>query len=329
MTVQDIIMTVNDEKTCQHLEDLFNLRDFAFETKSSDKCFERMRDFYDCAKEISKDSHYTEDRSHQRFLPIAGFIEQTTESLPKDQIITIPPIEINQALIVKPEAEPEEILNYIVSVTRQMLDFNVMMRERNFSIRPFETLDLANLCSDAALYVLDIAKTHGIEGKYKSIHPGYLIDSSLYDFKGGGEHAFTILFIKGRVFLVDCTYSQFFFTKRCLIDKVGIPQVRNCYCGFFMMQNEERKKIAREIIEKGWIELKGDVLKHYLDGFSLSYRNGLFYENTGDFTFTTPYTVEDYWRFLDYIDDQVEHEGVEVLGYQYRPLKNPKMRFHK
>ena len=63
--------------------------------------------------------------------------------------------------------------------------------------------------------------------------------------------------------------------------------------------------------------------------FTVSFRNGLYYENTNDFSFTAPYSVEDYVKFLHGENSQLNIEGEENLGYQRRPLKDPMMIIQK
>ena len=88
-----------------------------------------------------------------------------------------------------------------------------------------------------------------------------------------------------------------------------------------MIMSEERKKVAEVLLKRGWIELDQNVFKHYMDGFAISFRNGLYYEQTNDFSYTTNYTASDYEKFLFGADTQILHEGDEVLGYQKRPLQ--------
>ena len=95
------------------------------------------------------------------------------------------------------------------------------------------------------------------------------------------------------------------------------------------MGDKNHEKMAVELLTNGYVELNEDIFKKYMDSFALSFRNGLYYENTKDFSFTVPYTVEDYIRFLNGEDNQIKHEGRENLGFQGRPLKNPRLVFRK
>ena len=98
-----------------------------------------------------------------------------------------------------------------------------------------------------------------------------------------------------------------------------------CLPGCFMTMTEDRLNVASTILKKGYMPLTEQNMKNYFDGFALSYRNGLYYEETSDFSFTTPYTGVDYLDFISGKDSQIKHESREVLGFQEKPLKNPKM----
>ena len=91
--------------------------------------------------------------------------------------------------------------------------------------------------------------------------------------------------------------------------------------------NEERKKVANKVLTDGWIEWNNSNMKNYLDGFTMSYRNGLYYERTNDFSFKTKYKIEDYNRFINGKDNTINHEGRDNLGYQQIPLQNPHIKF--
>ena len=80
-----------------------------------------------------------------------------------------------------------------------------------------------------------------------------------------------------------------------------------------MLMDEKRKKVAEELLKNGFVELKDDTLKLYCDGFTLSYRNGLYYKYFGN-DYSTEYRVEDYIRFFNGEDSQLKHEPPTCLG---------------
>lgn len=99
-------------------------------------------------------------------------------------------------------------------------------------------------------------------------------------------------------------------------------ELENLY-RFFMKMDETRIEVATSLLTRGWIKLDDINLKAYLDGFTMSFRNGLYYEETEDYSFKPVYTYDDYEMFLREEDNQINHEAREILGYQNRPLKKP------
>ena len=84
---------------------------------------------------------------------------------------------------------------------------------------------------------------------------------------------------------------------------------------------EVGKQIAQNLLEKGYTRLSNESFKTYLDAFTVSFRNGLYYEQTNDYSYKTNYTATDYINFLEGTDTQINHEGSEVLGFQKKPNK--------
>ena len=97
--------------------------------------------------------------------------------------------------------------------------------------------------------------------------------------------------------------------------------MQGCLPGTFILMDKEREEVAKKLLRDGWIELDEKKLKTYLDAFAISYRNGIYYETTNDYSFTANYTIDDYIRFLKGEDNQINHEGKESLGHQKRPSK--------
>lgn len=222
-------------------------------------------------------------------------------------------------------ADPESVLNYIVHNVRRYLVLSHSWNQR----RPIDInrLDFENDCLTASNKVKELCDQLWLESHVIGIYPGYMKHNDLYN--GNGFHMANVVKIEDKYYLVDCTYRQFFTYRQNFLDRIGIVEMAGCKAGKFMMMSEERKNIANKVLRDGYIELDGDVLKHYLDGFTLSYRNGLYYEQTGDFSYTTGYDVDTYIKFLRGEDNQLKHEDREVLGYQKRPLRNSKMKFNK
>ncbi len=105
--------------------------------------------------------------------------------------------------------------------------------------------------------------------------------------------------------------------QRNILSRIGLIGLSGCDPGIFMYMDPQRKKVAETLLKNGFIKVTKESLKCYLDGFTLSFRNINYYEKTNDYSFQTPYTFEDYLRFLKREDDQIKHEGKENLGYNF------------
>ena len=220
-------------------------------------------------------------------------------------------------------ADPDSILRYVVHNVRRYLVLSHSLNQR----RPIDInrLDFENDCLTASNKVKELCDQLWLESHIVGIYPGYMKHNDLYN--GSGFHMANVVKIEDKYYLVDCTYRQFFTYRQNFLDRLGVVEMAGCKAGRFMMMDENRKNIACSILKNGYIQLDDEVLKHYLDGFTLSYRNGLYYEQTGDFSYTTNYDADTYIKFLRGEDNQLNHEDREVLGYQKRPLKNSKMKF--
>ncbi len=211
---------------------------------------------------------------------------------------------------------PEMILQYIVSETRKILSIKHSLNPK----RPLDinNLDLANDCQYSSNEVKKICDSLKIKCSIVTIHPGY--DRSAQLFNGNGFHMFNIITLYNKKYIVDCTYQQFFTLKGNSLDRLGIAMIANCKPGTFMLMNESRKKTAEKLLTNGWIEFDEAHTKNYFDGFTLSFRNGLYYEKTDDFSYETHYSQEDYINFLLGKDNQVLHENEECLGFQKKTI---------
>ena len=126
--------------------------------------------------------------------------------------------------------------------------------------------------------------------------------------------------------MVDITYSQFFKLDKNILNRIGAINFLGCSTGIFMNMTGSRKNVANNLLEKGFIKIENEVMKDYLDGFALSYRNGLYYETTNDYTFKTNYSNEDYLNFLIHNDNQINHENEKFLDIQKIPITK-KLKF--
>lgn len=190
-----------------------------------------------------------------------------------------------------------------------------------------QNINLANRCKECSEFIKKICDENNIKSYIIYIYPGYDKKSSLYN--GCGFHFANIVRYNNKYYLIDATYSQFFYKFRNNLNRLGILNTSGCQPGVFMLMTEKGRKIANSLISNGYIELNKEIFKTYLDAFTISFRNGLYYEDTNDFTFTTNYAVNDYIKFLNNEDSQINHEEQLHLGFQTKPLKNKQLCFKK
>ena len=214
----------------------------------------------------------------------------------------------------------EETLNYLVDTTRKYL--NSFCRYKNINDMSFESM-----CGYSSQKVKDLCDELNIESFLINITPGYLDESNL--FNGSNFHYINIIKLENEYYLIDCTYKQFFKVGKTFLDRLGIINMSTPRVGAYMMMNDERMNLSKELLKRGYIKLNNENFKNYMDGFTISFRNGLYYEKTNDFTYTTSYNVNDYIKFLEEYDSQIMHEGYDVLGYQKEPLKNYNLDFKR
>lgn len=214
------------------------------------------------------------------------------------------------------------VLDYIVSTTRNYL-FNKYLK--NTSATTIDDINYSGLCAEASKFVEDLCLRLRIKRKNVRIDCGFSRELDL--FYGYGFHCFVIVSIDDEEYLIDCTYKQFFELKGNLLERMGTQDLNGCYPGIYMLQNNERKEVARQLISRGWIKLTEENMKNYFDGFALSYRNGIYYDMLGKVDFTTDYTYDDYIEFIFGNDNQANYEPLEGLGYQRARIKNSAISF--
>ena len=219
---------------------------------------------------------------------------------------------------------PEVMLDWLVYSTRKYL----CNKEFASSIEAFNNATLANLCRKSSEIIFHFCHETGVNAKIVTINAGFSTNPTLYG--GNGFHDFVVVGM-GKKYAIDVSYRQFFVSKKNDLERIGIVDLAdqqevampNCSPGIFMTMTPERLALAEQILKRGWFEITPDNMKLYLDGFALANRNGLYYETTNDYSYTTPYTMEDYKKFSRK-DSQIQREGIEVLGYQrtLRPQSN-------
>ena len=90
-----------------------------------------------------------------------------------------------------------------------------------------------------------------------------------------------------------------------------------------MLMDKDRLKLSKDILEQGYVLLDDKNLKTYLDGFTISYRNGLYYEIMDDFSYTTKYIkakgeiVEEYQLVKAKLEFNAEKDPEQHIEVSY------------
>ena len=310
-----------------YLNKLLKFKRLYDQEKNLNKKTELLKEVYVYIKTISSQFYNIEQETmNDSYKCLIENLSKFRSNFPPVYIIKNNPIfNLERPLKSFPDHNAEDILNALVQQTRIMLYKKI---NRNSKInKSLADLDLTNYCSLASLYITKLCKKYKIKNKEIKIEPGFQKNSLL--FNGYGYHYVNIIDIEDKSYLIDCTYSQFFLLRDNLFEQNGIPYYKTCYPGFYMLMTPERLQVVNKILTDGWIYLSDENLKNYLDGFTLSYRNGLYYEETNDFSYTTNYNANDYQNFLKGQDNMLSYEPIRHLGFQTQPLNNPNLSFKK
>lgn len=201
----------------------------------------------------------------------------------------------------------KDILNYLVFCFHQYV-----IEAFEGKYKSVNQIDFTNACVFGSCYIRDLCRELGIECEVKVIYPGYLEEARL--FHGSGYHYFNIVTIETKKYLVDVTYKQFFKQSHGYEEEIGVPLMCAPLAGYFMLLTKERRKVASSLLKNGWIAMEGDVLKHYCDGFTLSFRNGFYYDYFDEVGYETGYSSDDYQLFLSKKGSQLDYEPLSCLG---------------
>jgi len=208
------------------------------------------------------------------------------------------------------------IVSNIVALGRRNLEVMHSM-DINHLVN-IDNVDLSGECEEASKIIKDICDGLNITNFMIDIEPGY--DRRLRLFHGDGYHFFNILLIDHDYYLVDLTYKQFFMKRQSLLERLNVPCCCGILAGRFMVIDEERNRVSDELLKNGYLKLNENNLKSYLDGFTMSYRNGLYYQDH-DYD---GYSIDQYIEFLCEEKSMADYEDMEGLGYLKRPIKKGK-----
>ncbi|MGN1372337.1 MAG: hypothetical protein ACI4XM_08715 [Candidatus Coprovivens sp.] len=220
--------------------------------------------------------------------------------------------------------DKKDFLDYIVWFTRMRL-LETHQDQNYGEFIDFNNLSLMNDCKLACNIIKLVCDTLLISCDVVKIPPAFTDEFPLY--RGNGFHYFCLVTLDDKKYIIDTTYRQFFTLDSNNINRLGVMGLNGCKPGVYMMMNESRLKTALGLLRYGFIEANSENLKNYFDGFSLSFRNGLYYEKIGKNAFTTPYTIDEYFKMLNGEFLLFDYEPISCIGEQRIPLNNSKFRF--
>lgn len=277
------------------------------ESKDQEK---NMDELYRYIRSIQND-YFVDGNLSDDFKYLTRYLKKAEEDLPRGFIIESSPRNNHEF-----NSDEEEKIKYIIyNVRSKLLSDNI-------------NNPLIDMCSYSSNLVSRYAGQSDLNTRRVVIYPGFTKQHNLLHF-GSGYHAFNIITINNKKYIVDLTYRQFFLKDRNSLERIGVCSLFNTMPGRFMTLNDSRMKTATKLLKDGYVEMTDENMKNYFDGFALSYRNATYYDETDDFSFTTNYSPYDYMRFINEEDSQLNHEGIDRLGYQKKVLRNPNIRFTK
>ena len=229
--------------------------------------------------------------------------------------------DFDMPILYKDEKEPVDYIEKLIFDSRRnLLNFHNMDKINTNHV------NFANKCIHASQTVFCKCTTDNVKSYIVKVHPGYKRGNNIEnDLRC---HYFNIVYYDNKYYLIDLSYAQFFAPNKNVFSRLGVVGTDGCDVGIYMMQNDKSKKIVKKIIKDGYIELNEDVFKTYMDAFTLSFRNGLYYDSNNINSFEVGYSVDDYVKFILEEDNQINHEGLENLGKQRKPLKNNEIDFN-
>ena len=215
---------------------------------------------------------------------------------------------------------PEETLDKVVLDLRGIVQAhsseitNINPYPQYGNISGFKSFDLGNKCSYLCDYASGLLKSMKVKHRTHCIYSAFSMHPNVSNYLI--KHYFIIADLCDKKYLLDCSYSQFFMLGDNILETLGIEDMELPFPGIYMLQDESRIKTARSLLERGWIEATDENMKNYFDGFALSFRNGIYYEDNNFDYLHTGYSISDYRSFILGGDSQLKHEEREKLGYQ-------------
>lgn len=171
-------------------------------------------------------------------------------------------------------------------------------------------------CGIASNYFNKLAKNSNIKADILTTCGTFeLFDYDMHN----RSHAFNLVLIDGKKYIVDCTFSQFtklFYMSSYVIE---LPMFINAEPAYFLNQTKQGKKLLEEILKYGYFEVNKENLKLYLDSFVLSERNAFYYFNGGNM-YDTEIDSSYYFDILNNIGNM--RSNSDVRSFHYSSEKN-------
>ena len=163
--------------------------------------------------------------------------------------------------------------DYNINMTDEEVLTSIVQKERRHLMKEHDLIheDLAGACEGSTKRIMLDCTSKGLDDAV-FLSPGYYLNKTNEHQKAEG-HNCTIVNISGKNYLIDCTYRQF-FTNSQVFTMAG---EEHHHCGMYMIADEDRKKVAEQILRYGWIEATPENIKAYMDGFEMA-RNHSFDE---------------------------------------------------
>lgn len=290
------------DKYQEHLDTIRNFENYNTESEYSSS----LSNIYNYVKDISH-LYYSDDQIDGKY----DFLMYEIAKYESSPIASNRILDVKSKIeIVADEKSLSNILDYIVlKATKNIMKDCTNVDDFNFT----------NYCFDAALNIREICRENDITCYLLPLYPAFDKQANIY--KGSGYHFANIIYLNNDFYLMDITYSQFFHLGKNNLDMIGLMYHPQRNVGSFMLKTPLGHQVATTLLEKGYIKLDEKIFKTYLDAFTCSYRNGLYYEKHNDDACEVEYSIQDYINFLRGKDSQVKQEGIENLGYQLKPLK--------
>lgn len=196
-------------------------------------------------------------------------------------INTIPILDRTIGLNYNETMNPEEKINHLVQNLRLTIDNHHQLHDvtgaKSLDYRkyPFQKneydIKQDNLLGEGAATVdllrrLNWEKDEISFEKYDIRHLSDFYPDAQDELRNRLEkntHSISIVTIKDKKYIVDCTYRQFFSSQ----DEKQKKDSEHIDLSELCVNSEERKKIAEQVLRYGWIEATPENIKKYMDIF--------------------------------------------------------------